>query len=1361
MKTRDLKVVPFAELGRLVAEGRKKVGISHQADLAVLLGLSQQTVSRWEAGTSRPRASQIALLAKAIQTDEERLLRAAGYISSNAPPPVATSATLDQPFPIDALSPESFERFVEWILRPLFRDAREIRRAGKSGHAQGGIDVLVVLPDQQRLTFQCKRVNRFGPSDVEAAVRAHTETAARKHLVLSRVASPQTAEAVRRHADWELWDKEDISRRIREGLARDEQIRLVDTFFPGKRFALLGVSEPGPWLTVDEFFAPFDGKQATFSHSWSLIGREMDVAAIVEALTTEPKRIVLLSAAGGVGKSRILKRVAEILLTNQPSVTVRFLSPTETVTAQSLENLGRAPKVLVVDDAHDRNDLGALFAYAADKSRNARLVIATRPYARTKIMGQAGVFALADRLSQVDLPRLSLSDTKRLAEEVLNEFGAARELADHIARATLDDCPLVTVMAARIVAKEKLRLALVHDHDALRTTILGKFAQIITGELAPPGEQKQIASVIKVLALVQPFAIDDVEFRKLLAEAAHLDDDAISSTLRLLIDGGIVFRRGAQYRLMPDLLGDYIIEQNCIADGERLTSFAEKVFDAATYPYLGHVLVNLGRLDWRRNKGDASKSHLLDGLWRRLVSANQLRNAAVEAAQAAAYYQPRQAFEFVASLVRQGLNDDKLSVILKNVAYNLDFITDVCEMLWRMGAGDSRELSRHPNHAIRVLSELCAVEPQKPTDYNEKVVTFGLGLIKDDKSFDGAFTPLEFLKSILIGEGHTTTTTGHTLNMAPFVVRYEAVASLRAKVIQAALSLLEGRAAKISVYGAQFLHHALRYPMAILGISIPDAVRDKYTCEFLTTLKMLQRLVKSYDLDPVVLISIVHSISWHANYGPKETGAVARAIMKSLPETLEFRALAGLADGFGQIFIGRFESKTWQSRLDQWIGALASDLSAAYANAPRLRRFLDNCLNRMLAAGMTRNGSEHVLILEVLRQRPDLAADVVENALNEPQSPLAATPFLSTALHRLLETDRAAGRRRARRFLDTGQNEFQAAVGHAFYDPPLNGGTLQQEDAEILLRVLASPHSGVAHSGLRAIGMIARQQPRLAIDLLKRTNLGLDHRLADQAFMYLQFDGGKVFEMLAEDDVEFVLSQLENLPELNGHWIETVLAQLSFRFPDRTCAFFIRRVEHGATEKNFSDFRPCNHGPYSNVPLRFRESERFDTLLGKVWSWMIALPAGDWRFEMHAAELFEVMFLPVDARLINFFSVKLPTATKQDLRWMANTLSHAECDFVFTNQSFVVNFLDACERAGEATCRKGIDCLVRAAISGVRSGTFGKPFQQDQDAIVAVEAILPRLPRISPAFQLYDLIRRHAEQGIDFQRQQAEFFDDE
>ena len=44
----------FVKLGRAIAAARQAMGMAKQSDLAAALNVSQQTVSRWEAGAARP-----------------------------------------------------------------------------------------------------------------------------------------------------------------------------------------------------------------------------------------------------------------------------------------------------------------------------------------------------------------------------------------------------------------------------------------------------------------------------------------------------------------------------------------------------------------------------------------------------------------------------------------------------------------------------------------------------------------------------------------------------------------------------------------------------------------------------------------------------------------------------------------------------------------------------------------------------------------------------------------------------------------------------------------------------------------------------------------------------------------------------------------------------------------------------------------------------------------------------------------------------------------------------------------------------------------------------------------------------------
>jgi transcriptional regulator with XRE-family HTH domain len=252
----DSKIPPYLAFGQRLLGLRQAARIPRQADFAQRVKATQQTVSRWEAGLSRPREKQLPLIAGVLGVTVDELRLAAGYAVKT------TVAAFDQPFPVDALAPETFERFCAYLLQRLYPNAT-MHQMGGRGHTQDGTDILVTMPDGAIYSFQCKRAEEFGPQKIHTAVATHTVKADKKFIALSRVASPQAREAVTAHENWEIWDKDDLSAKAR-GLPKIDQIALVDIFFAGRRFELLGVTEEGIWETTKEFFAPFENANGLF-----------------------------------------------------------------------------------------------------------------------------------------------------------------------------------------------------------------------------------------------------------------------------------------------------------------------------------------------------------------------------------------------------------------------------------------------------------------------------------------------------------------------------------------------------------------------------------------------------------------------------------------------------------------------------------------------------------------------------------------------------------------------------------------------------------------------------------------------------------------------------------------------------------------------------------------------------------------------------------------------------------------------------------------------------------------------------------------------------------------------------------------
>jgi transcriptional regulator with XRE-family HTH domain len=1338
-------MMPHAALGRLLTELRQKAGIASQAEFAALVKSTQQTVSRWESGQSRPRDKQIPLIAAVLKAEISELLAAAGFIRKTA------VVSFDQPFPVDALSPDSFERFCRHFLQAMYPEAR-VERAGGQGHTQDGLDVSADFPDGTSFSFQCKRTGEFGPQKVHAAVAKHTVSSAKKVLLLTKVASPQARAAMKEHPGWEIWDREDISYSIRQ-LSVAEQIRLVDIFFRGQRFALLGIDEAGPWETSEAFFAAFANADGVFNHVWNLVGRKDDFDALQQALSDPTISAVLLVGTGGSGKSRILKQAIEKFEIDHKTTVVRYLSRNAEITKKSLEDLGEGEKLLIVDDAHDQSDLQLLFQYAADPSNKARLVLAFRPYGLNHIKAQASNFSLVGpALREITLKPLTLAETEQLAAQVLKKYSGPLRVAKDIARLTRD-CPLATVVGAQIVAKEQLHFDFAQHEDTFRNLLFARFQDIIAGEIGNKAEAETIKKILRLLALLQPIHPEDRALLHVIERVEGIPPHDTSRIIRLLTEAGVLFKRGAQFRLSPDVLADYIIEANCVGHNGTSSGYAETVFNSANEKQVEHLFINLGRLDWRRSNGDPSNSKLIDGVWSKLKAEQEYSDPHIKVVRSVAYYQPLKAIEFVESLISDGAFLNQLPQILRYAAYNLEHVERACEGLWELGKRDSRPLNQHPEHPIRILAELCEVQPNKPLVYNEAIIDFGLKLLGRPDSWSFTYSPLDILTPIFQTEGHITESHNYSLTFKPHLVNVKAVLPLRNKVLHSIIGLLFHPDARIGVLAANALTDAFRYPMGMFNSKVPTKARDEWTGTFVKGLEAVETALKTRAVDDLVLLAVWRAVSWPVEYGKGKMSDAGRQLKAMLPGTLEFRTLTVLIDGHG-IEFRRIDKVDHQKKWTAHIDKLVKDLLAAYPDAEKLRTFIADLLARIRKNYEKTSGTPYVLYDGLIRASVDYAKATLEDALADPKS--ETLRFVPGALATLWNYNADEARAMAARLLATGRDQLRASVAQT-YSRILAMGLYHDDDLMTLRTLLADDNAWVAQTAIQTLTHLPKEMANLTVELARCANIGTSHVLADELLTTFTFN--QLFDHLTIDDVEVFLEKLMAVPQLEGHWIEEFLAQSSKAFPKEAMAFFMRRVEHAAENEDWK-YRPANHGPYSHIPLRFRDSEAYSELLRTVAEWMRSGKDKPLLFSYRARELFESSFGPFDAEMVTFLEEWIATSDDDDLRLIADILGETDHTFVFIHRPFVERFLDKAKQISPKALKKAIGSLFGSAIGGIRSGTPGEPMPRDIKMKEESDTILQSLPRFSPAFELYDGLRKHAEEGIADSRRERDAFED-
>ncbi len=1033
-------------------------------------------------------------------------------------------------------------------------------------------------------------------------------------------------------------------------------------------------------------------------------------------------------------------------------MTYRTDSQTSSASAADLEGLGTGEKVIVVDDAHDRDDLGPLLEYAAGPSHRTRLVLASRPYGTDRIKRQAAVFGLSAQ-TEIAIQPLSKKDLLALAREVLKEFGVAEKWAPSVA-AVAGQSPLITVMAARVIAKEPIPLALATSREELKNFVLGKFRKVVTGDLGSAGDQPIVAHLLNVLAIIQPFDTEEPDFNALIKSAVGIDEIISARLIKLLADGGVIFKRGRYFRLMPDVLGDYLIDQSCVDVNGKLTPLALTVFAESQNRATGRTLQNLGRLDWRRNEGDPSQSPLLEQVWRTLDNIPESWDRRLDAVYEVASYQPGQALAFVQRQLDRGRRYPEFAKILRRIAYSGVHFDDAAELLWLLGREDARPFGPNPEHPLRILAEVVAVEETKPFGISEKAFHFGMSLLGRDDAWTGAYTPLDVVAPMLRGDGMTTESDFRQVTMKPFIVRYETVEPLRSRLIDRLIELMSSPDALASQKAAAMIQNALRPPNPAFNHQVSDEVRTLYEKEFARTLRKVLKLVKDYVIQPPTAISLARAISWHAFYGRGSPSKLAKEILAAMPTDLGFRTWVALADGYGQVFLGPWNSDTWEADLGRWMGDLVTDLKTSHNDAERLRQFIEAALKGLASAGVVDNSST-VLISNLLQADPAFARAIIDNAFRNPYG--HTVRFLSSGVTEVLSAEPDEGRGIVRRLLASEVPSLRLAAGSAYAGLRRNPDSA---DFHLLHNIVADNDSLVATAGVRASWGWQHADPLRMLAIVRRARVGESSRMADDLCMFLMGMQRRLLASMSAEDVGAFLDKLIYVPELDGHWTNEFLAYVSEHFAIDVAYFFFRRVERYSNEEWFNKSRPSNHGPWSQERLRFCESPDAAVVLDRTWAWFKRNEKAEYYFLYNAAHLFEAMFQGVDFLVRDMLDPKLSGATADDLRLITMLLRNAPPQFVFTNGSFVSRFLERCKIVGGDALDHAVSSLEASAVSGVRGGTPGEPFPQDLQMRRSAEDAMKAVSRLSPAYQLYVAIRDHARWNIDRQRRDAEAFEE-
>ena len=553
----------------------------------------------------------------------------------------------------------------------------------------------------------------------------------------------------------------------------------------------------------------------------------------------------------------------------------------------------------------------------------------------------------------------------------------------------------------------------------------------------------------------------------------------------------------------------------------------------------------------------------------------------------------------------------------------------------------------------------------------------------------------------------------------------------------------------VSLRALKSLERALREPLAVLDMEISDEDREQWRPEQLEILTMVADFARR-STEPVILICIGDAILWHRNFSPSDAVRdKADAVMSSIPVSFELRLTKGLMspfriDDWQPNEDNRDDGKRLsQEKREQMQRALVVELLSHSEHAGKAYEILTDRIQTINAAGVRSN--PHVILDILGNSDPELVADLCDIIVDNPNGPLA--PYLQSLLTnvRIWSAERARGiGQRALR----GGSPILCHVVASSYKSRRWADNATAEDIEVIRELLDHEDLDVRGAAIGSLAALAEAHPRVAIDLTKGVEVGDNVHLAKNMCQLFSNGWGVPFQELTSDDLKALLHKLEDVQEVEDHYLNTFLVKASEQDARAVVSLLLTRIRKKDDEGAQYDALPVLG--FRNPLIGLAASPDQETILREIRD--TSLEPGS-SVAYWIPQLFREVSLDFEsAASLKVLNEWINLGDGGRIRPAARLVSRAQPAFVFEHVGFISNLLERAYAAGFDCYRSVVSNLTSSAISGTHSGTPGQPMPQDEAMRDQATAVMSQFDAGSPPYKFYDSLAKIAEASIEEKR---------
>jgi hypothetical protein len=1058
----------------------------------------------------------------------------------------------------------------------------------------------------------------------------------------------------------------------------------------------------------DAFYTPTDSPadpNRLFDFNQVLQGRSGALADLDGFLEEETKTVALLPGRGGVGKSKLLREWA----TGLTDWAALWVNPFGTWSHAAVEVLPDGNVVLLVDDAHRYSQVDRVVALISSVKTKGKLklVLATRPSGVSTLNSILAV--VAEETAVERFPTLEAPNSEAILAIARETLGPEFEhLAYDLARVSLDT-PLITVVGGRLIAKKQIHPDLLNNDKDFRHRVMENFTEAYEGDLPAGGRSRR--ELLHLIAAVQPVEGKRDGFAERGAAFMHLRSDQIRKGLDDLDNQGVLLRSKTGARIVPDLLGDYLLEDASFDNQGEPTGFADEVFTGFEISHLSNLLKNLAELDWRITQ-DKPDSELLNGIWSKLYTRFRSqkahdRIAFLLEAKPIAVFQPKKVLDLVAiamdepaepgrdfAIFRDRTQDDvmmEISPLLEDIIYDESSTEEAFRRLWallRYPSGDVRQRAR------KALEAAMEYRWNKNPLYNERFLSLVESMVSDASTYQRDFSPLDLVDKLLDREIENTTLKGRSVSIGFLAVPYETVDGLRGRALRAIESALYSEVPRVAVRAARSMAKALSEFHPRFRNLPTNEEQEWQDRERFAALDMIDRRIEADGLSLPLTWKLGRSLAYLGRRDAQTAAVKIRAaeVRNKLvaPTSLNYFDILSTNEYDDADFDGS-HAVVPQSRYDHEQEAL-TDLAIAYPDVVERVKAIEAIAVEADEAGLDLQSLGEVIQRQCLDIK--FLRALTEFALANPSSVLAHVSQVPLARWR--DVDPVEFERYG--LLYARSEHFLFAVTAA--EGVSKGPALEhpiKEDMAILAALAQRTEGRVLDPVLFGLQRLMRvpAYSEEALSLYAEMKVGKDRGLANR---YCEFFGsyGLPADYLDASTLERALDNLIDVDELKHDAFGGLLARTFHVNPQAYVRLLEkrikRRIECGPLEE---------HSEYEPIPSTFSWSSLADNIEPVAHSAAVeSLLALIVRFPFYEHRLTEIFWhvFSVNAITLSAFDHLLHQANENGLAMLLRIIRDGPEAVVFSQSAFAMHILDVCSRKPSDTATRARQALIHNAM---------------------------------------------------------------